>query len=108
MRELDLKCLRVDLDDRTLTPLEKIAQVVSKLGVAEPQSHPQKALPECPVVAVAYSHCHRKRRLVNARMSRWEPCRPTRGAGMALADLVKAAGGRHALRQTRVDGANET
>ena len=27
---------------------------------------------------------------------------------MALADLVKAAGGRHALRQTRVDGANET
>jgi hypothetical protein len=26
MRELDLKCLRVDLDNRTLTPLEKIAQ----------------------------------------------------------------------------------
>jgi hypothetical protein len=25
--KLDLKCLRVDLDDRTLTPLEKIAQV---------------------------------------------------------------------------------
>ncbi len=42
VRELDLKCLRVDLDDRTLTPLEKIAQVVSKLGVAEPQSHPQR------------------------------------------------------------------
>ena len=51
--ELDLKRLRIDLDDRTLTPLEKIAQVVSKLGVAEPQSHPQN-LPECPVAAVAY------------------------------------------------------
>jgi hypothetical protein len=48
MRELDLKCLRVDLDNRTFTPLEKIAQVVSKLGVAEPQSHPQKALPDVP------------------------------------------------------------
>ena len=65
--KLDLKCLRVDLDDRTLTPLEKIAQVVNKLGVAEPQSHPQNALPKCPVAAVAYSHCHRERRLVNAR-----------------------------------------
>ena len=65
--ELDLKRLRVDLDDRTLTPLEKIAQVVSKLGVAEPQSHPQKALLKCPVTAKAYSHCHRERRLVNAR-----------------------------------------
>ena len=42
MWELDLKRLRIDLDDRTLTPLEKIAQVVSKLGVAEPQSHPQR------------------------------------------------------------------
>jgi hypothetical protein len=30
--ELDLKRLRVDLDDHTLTPLEKIAQVVNKLG----------------------------------------------------------------------------
>jgi hypothetical protein len=67
--ELDLKRLLIDLDDRTLTPLEKIAQVVSKLGVAEPQSHPQKALPECPVAAVAYSHCHRERRLVNCYMS---------------------------------------
>jgi hypothetical protein len=30
--ELHLERLGVDLDDRTLTPLEKIAQVVSKLG----------------------------------------------------------------------------
>jgi hypothetical protein len=64
--ELDLKRLRIDLDDHTLTPLEKIAQVVNKLGVAEPQSHPQKALPDVPCLAVAYSHCHRERRLVNA------------------------------------------
>jgi hypothetical protein len=46
--ELDLKRLGIHLDDRTLASLEKVAQVVSKLGVAEPQSHPQKALPYVP------------------------------------------------------------
>ena len=40
VRELDLKCLRGVLDDRTLAPLEKIAQVVGEL-VAEPQSTPK-------------------------------------------------------------------
>ncbi len=45
MRKLDLKGVRVDLHDGTLTPLEKVTQVVSKLGVAEPQSHPQRGPP---------------------------------------------------------------
>jgi lactoylglutathione lyase len=49
MRKLDLKRVRVDLHDGTLTPLEKVTQVLSKLGVAEPQSHPQEALPKVPL-----------------------------------------------------------
>jgi hypothetical protein len=48
MRKLDLKRVRIDLHDSTLTPLEKVTQVLSKLGVAEPQSHPQNALPNVP------------------------------------------------------------
>jgi hypothetical protein len=47
VRELDLKRLGIDLDNRTLAPLEKVTQIVSKLGVAEPQSHP-KVPPLCP------------------------------------------------------------
>ena len=46
--ELDLKRLRADPDDRALTPLEKLAQALSKFGVAEPQSNPQNALPNVP------------------------------------------------------------
>jgi hypothetical protein len=46
--ELDFECLRIHLNDRTLTSLEKIAQALRKLGVAEPQSHPQNALPNVP------------------------------------------------------------
>ena len=40
--ELHVNRLRVNVDDRTLTPLEKVAQVFSKLRVAEPQSYPQR------------------------------------------------------------------
>ena len=61
--------LRVDLDNRTLTPLEKIAQVVSKFGVAQPQSHPQNPSQNVPWPQWPTSHCHRELRLVNARIS---------------------------------------
>jgi hypothetical protein len=49
MWEVDFKRVRVDLHDGTLTPLEKVTQVLGKLGVAEPQSHPQETLPNVPL-----------------------------------------------------------
>lgn len=60
MGKLHVECLRVDLHDGALASFEKVTQVVDELGVAEPQSHPQSALPYVPVAAVAFlSHCDR-------------------------------------------------
>ena len=68
VRELDLERLRIDLDDRTLTPLEKIAQVVSKLGVAgrsrTPKRPSQMSRGRSGLLSLSP-----ERRLVNARMS---------------------------------------
>jgi len=45
VRELDFERLRIKLNDVAFSSLQKVAQAWKKLGVAEPQTHPQETLP---------------------------------------------------------------
>jgi hypothetical protein len=83
VRELDLKRLGIDLHNPTLAPLEKVTQIVSKLGVAEPQSHPQKSLPYVPLAGVAYLSLWARTTACQMGLAELGPASPSFSAGAA-------------------------
>jgi hypothetical protein len=89
--KLDLKRLRVDLHDGALASFQKVKQAFGKLGVAEPQSDPQRPSPVSRWPERASLNVESGKRFVNARLAALRMKRG-RTAARALAELLSRRG----------------